>query len=289
MNSLGKKYSNIMFLLNDYLRKNISNKKFDKNIAEGVDGKVYQKEKLVCSLTTIPSRVEFVKFTILSILHQTIRPDIIVLYLGRTMFDKIELPEDLLELKKHGLEIRYVDDLEVHTKYYYAFRDFIDCLVMTVDDDIIYNPKLVENLLKKHRKHPTDVICSRAHRISFNEDCTCKPYNNWLWDSKSSTGNRSLVATGVGGVLYVPSRFDGIVFNSELFLELSPHNDDLWLKAVEIVSDIKVVTLRGRQWFSITPDSQAISLNSKNVHQNRNDVYWKQLCDYFDLKKDKFI
>ena len=43
-----------------------------------------------------------------------------------------------LDQQKRGLTIRFCEDLKAHKKYYYAFKEYPDDIVITVDDDVIY-------------------------------------------------------------------------------------------------------------------------------------------------------
>lgn len=257
--------------------------KFYNNAVDGELGKLYEKDNIICSMTTIPARIQFVKYPILSALHQTVRPHKIILYLGKELFSGHTIPPELIDLQKYGLEIKYVEDKMVHTKYYYAFLEHKDSLVITIDDDILYNKDLFEIMIKKHIKYPKAVICSRAHGASY-AGSTINPYMKWDWNVKSRKPDMRLVATGVGSVLYEPRLFNISPCQEDVFLKLSPNNDDLWLKAIEYVNEIPVYALPGRHWYTEIRDSQKVSLNSSNVHKNRNDEYISNLIKYFDIK-----
>ena len=99
----------------------------------------------------------------------------------------------------------------------------------------------------------------------------------------------ALLATGVGGVLYNPQLFEITPCKPELFLELAPNADDLWLKAIEYKNGIKVVTLKGHQWFSEIEGSQQVSLNSSNVKRDVNDEYWNKLVNAFQISESEFL
>ena len=261
-------------------------KKFYWNAVHGKNGRTYEKQRLICSLTTIPKRIQFVKYPILSMLHQTVRPDRIVLYLGSELFKGVKLPEDLLALRSEGLIIRYVEDVRVHTKYYYAFQEYPDSLILTVDDDVVYDKRLIEALLLQHEEYPQAVVCSRAHRITFEADGKAKPYSQWEWEAKTKGEDMDLLATGVGGVLYAPALFHISPCQKELMLKLSPTADDLWLKAVEFANGIPVATIKGSHWLAGIPDTQEVSLNATNVHQNMNDLYWEKLSEHFGMSRE---
>ena len=50
----------------------------------------------------------------------------------------------------HDFEIRWVDeDLKPHKKYYWAFKDFRDSLVVTIDDDLVYRKTMIQELVEK--------------------------------------------------------------------------------------------------------------------------------------------
>ena len=63
VNVFRRVYNRVNFLFNDYLRKNINNKRFLNIAVNGKEGKLYKKEKLICSITTIPTRIQFVILT----------------------------------------------------------------------------------------------------------------------------------------------------------------------------------------------------------------------------------
>lgn len=240
-------------------------------------------EQLVCVATTIPSRINVLHNSIESILRQTIRPHKIVIYLGKNLFEGVVLPDNLINLCQFNVEFRYVEDVRVHTKYFYAFQEFNNSLVMTFDDDIIYRPNLIEELLKAHNEYPNCVVCSRAHKIMWNKSGELLSYNLWKWESVSVVPSYQLVATGVGGVLYKPRNFLDRLYDKKIFLEVSTNNDDLWLKWVELCSKIPVVTLKRNIWYFIIEDSQKEALNTLNVHRNQNDIYCSELVKYFKI------
>ena len=274
--------------LGHFYNDNIRYKHYLKMLEGPIKKVPYNKRRLICSITTIPQRIEFIHYPILSMLHQEITPDIIVLYLGKEQFRNVILPKSVTALQENGLIIKYVDDVMVHTKYFYAFQEYPDDLVMTVDDDIIYDNALTKKLLDMHEKFSEAVVCSRAHKMTFVNNAI-KPYFKWDWEYKSNKPDMLLVATGVGGVLYEPRNFRISPCDKDLFLKLSPKNDDLWLKAIEFVNEMKVVTIPGNHWWTEIKDSQSASLNSTNVHEHRNDEYIRNLSNYFEMNRDSLV
>lgn len=84
-------------------------------------------------------------------LHQTIKPDKIVLYLDKERLSDDLIPTELSMLRHNGLEIVYVEDLGPHTKYYYALQTYGDCYVVTIDDDKLYSRTSISELLQAEK------------------------------------------------------------------------------------------------------------------------------------------
>lgn len=83
--------------------------------------KKFRDDSVIVSMTTFPARIGYVHLAIKSLLHQTVQPGKILLWLAKDQFRNVEIPEQLRALCAYGLEIRYCDeDLLAHKKYYYA-------------------------------------------------------------------------------------------------------------------------------------------------------------------------
>ena len=248
-------------------------------------------KKIIVSLTTIPSRIKAVSVVVEIMLRQTVKPDKIVLYLGQEFIKDIELPKELIYLTKKGLDIRYREDLKPHTKYYYAMQEFSNDIIITVDDDILYPKTLIESLMKSYHKYPKAISCMRAHKITYNSDGTIKPYNQWYGRVKGNMKpSHNLLATGVGGVLYPPHSFTKDAFNVEKIKELSFKADDIWLKVMEWINDVKVVKAnRGKGVTLIVKDTQEVNLVDDNLNNNRNDVYMNNLLKEYDFTQRKVL
>ena len=109
-------------------------------------------------------------------------------------------------LQKYGIEfIRTNDNLMPHKKYFYAMQTFPDDIVITVDDDCMYSKNLVKMLYKTHKNHPDCIAAVRVHKMTYGKGKNLYSYNNWI---NNYTFRRkpsyTLMATGVGGVLYPP-------------------------------------------------------------------------------------
>lgn len=250
-----------------------------------------ENEEVVVSLTTFPDRIDVVHNVVRCLLLQSLRPDKIVLYLAEEQFAGITLPVQLTSLQQYGLEIRFRKDLKPHKKYFYAMQEFPEANIITVDDDVYYRPNLVADLYAAHVRNRDEVICTRAHKITFDGPDFC-PYNKWDYETRDiSTSSHLLLATGVGGILYPPSCLCGETFDEELLSDLSLMTDDLWLKIMELKSGLKVRAIPARKSTYVVGINHAedVALFQVNVAQNRNDANWHNLITYFNLTKDDFV
>lgn len=239
--------------------------------------------RIIVSLTTIPQRIEAAAKVISIMLHQTVKPDKIILYLATDEFADIELPELLLKEQECGVEIVYCDNLYCHKKYYYTLRDYPDDIIITVDDDLMYEETLIEQLYNSYLKHPNAVSAMRAHRITFCNKNQIAPYSKWVMKCSDfiNIPSLQLLPTGVGGVLYPPHSLPAETLNLEAIMELCPMADDLWLKIMELVNNTPVVIPQRQKALVFINGTQECGLYLDNVKNNQNDVQLKQILDRY--------
>ena len=117
--------------------------------------------------------------------------------------------------------------------------------VVTIDDDCLYEPNLLQSLWDSYQKYPNCVNARRCHRIVVTKDNFLDSYSKW---EKKVTDilepSHMLFATGVGGVLYPP---DILKISDECLDDImkSITADDIYLKKREDELDIKVKWVEG--------------------------------------------
>ncbi|MBR2801484.1 MAG: glycosyltransferase [Erysipelotrichaceae bacterium] len=245
--------------------------------------------KIVASVTTFPDRIKGMRPVLDSILDQSRPADEVVLWLADSQFPEGTegLPEDLMELVNEGkVTIRFCKDLKAHKKYFYAFSEYADDLIVTFDDDLLYYKDSINELFLTYLEFPHSVPAMRAHLMVFDEEQVILPYNHWFLESNICVQQpcMQLLATGGAGALYVPELFEKGFLNEKLIQELCPLADDLWLKAAEVMSGIPVVLARPNRTLKYLPGSQETALYHLNVDENRNDVQIKAINEYLDSK-----
>ncbi len=252
-------------------------------------------KQIIVSVTSHPARINEVVLAIRTMYRQTKLPDKVILWLGEEKFpNKLDdLPKELLQLitEKH-LEIRWCEDLGPHTKYFYAFQEYPDALVITIDDDILYPPDRIENLYRCYLHFPQAVSAGRADFVPVSEQGEMPPVTTWpeevdAWVLQPSM---QLYAMGVNCVLYPTKLFLQVreLLDKETIRRVCPFADDLWLKAMEAVAGIPVVVAEPDQPLPIsTEKSQETALFHYNCGKGGNNVQWLQIQQEIDRRYGK--
>lgn len=241
-----------------------------------------RKQRIIVSLTSYGERLKTVHLTLDTIFRQTEKPDKIVLCVSEE--DYTLLPAKLKTLERKGkIELLAVEDLRAHKKYFYTMQKYPDDIVITVDDDVLYRHDLVERLYAAHKLYPDCVCAIRVHRIKLDEDGEPLPYTEWKLRSTEYLlqPRNDYLATGVGGVLYPPHLFGQEIFNVQLIKELCYYADDIWLKIMELRSNVRVVLADNDPTLTYTEGTQEGGLFNTNVGENRNDLQFNALLDHY--------
>lgn len=241
--------------------------------------------KVIVSFTTYPARLKYLPITVGSLVRQTMQPDKIILYLSREQFQNTDNPI-LRSIEKQGVEIALREgDMKSHKKYLYAMREYPEDIIITVDDDIIYDKMMIKDLYESYLRHPCAVSARRAHRMTFEENKKVKPYNEWDYNvnDNGDTESKELVATGCGGVLYPPMALSERFCDTEAIEKTCLSADDLWLKVMALMNGRGVVPIPDAPKLRPIWGSQFGGLAKKNVVECLNDVSLKKICDYFNI------
>ena len=243
------------------------------------------KENIVVSLTSTVARIRYIFPTLYSLAEQTRKPNLIVLWLSKDE----EFPRRVLaKIKSLGIKVEFKKDLGPNTKYHYAFSEYKNNLIITVDDDIIYHKEMIQELYSTFLKHPDLVIARRVHKIRFDADRQPVKYRDWIWeyrDSKSPA--HDLLATGVGGVLYPPLVTNLKCWENTDFLKICPACDDIWLKFCELSQGIKVCAVENSRlcYDVVIARTQKNALAAENVGKDKNDEHIKSCMYYFGMSE----
>lgn len=239
---------------------------------------------LIVSLTTFPERISKVWITIATIMNQTYRPKRIILWLAKEQFSgEAVLPKKLLRLKKRGLEIRFCEDLKPHKKYFYTMKEYPEECVVTIDDDVLYPEDHLQQLWETHLKHPKEVCCQYAHKITYDKNGRIDLYENWeSCFGRHTDPSLQIMPVGCGGVLYPPNALSEEVFHKENIKRLCPMMDDLWLKSMAVLKGTKTVLCsKGSLIYFDVIGTRKSGLQHTNAGEKKNDIAMKAIVDAY--------
>lgn len=230
---------------------------------------------VIVSFTTFPQRINRAWIIVESMLNQTLRPKKIILTLSKKQFssEKI-LPKKLIELENKGLlEIIWTDeDLRSHKKYFYAMKRYPNEIIVTIDDDVIYEKRMLEVLYNYHTLYPECIIANTAVKKNGEN------YNDWkslAFSFKSPCYD--IMPLGLNGVLYPPHSLHSDAFNIDAILEECPSADDIWLNTMGVINSIKTV----KTDYNIYPIPLLFKSNhalyKENVFANKNNEQIKKI------------
>jgi hypothetical protein len=203
-----------------------------------------QTTALILSLTTYGERLQTVHKTIQSLIKQTKKADKILLWLDQNEFSSDTLTQELKKLISKQFEIKFCPNWRSYKKLIPAVIEYPNAVIITFDDDIIYPSTLVGDLYKEHLISPQSIIASRGRIINIEEG-DFAPYPSWqfLRNPSKISAQYCVVPIGYGGVLYPPNSLHEEVLNEKKFMSLAPHADDLWFKAMALLTGTKTIIL----------------------------------------------
>lgn len=235
---------------------------------------------LVISITSYPDRFDTLHLTLACLLNQTIMPDRLVLWIAHQ--DREALPKEVLNLRQYGLEIKLCEDIKSYKKIIPTLKNNPDCFIVTADDDVYYWQTWLEELVKGWHRNKDCVIAHRVHRIKKKSETSLFPYSQWdLNFTKDLTPSRLNFPTGIGGVLYPPGVFHEDVLDIEIFMDLCPHGDDIWLYWMYRMNGVEVKPTGKNRMFINWPDSQDGALWKENLNNGRNDEQIQNLISEY--------
>ena len=262
----------------------------------GINKEENRDKKIIVSLTSFPQRINIVVKTIKTLLNQTMKPDMIILWLAPEQFPNGEndLPKELLNLREYGLTIDWYKDIRSYKKIIPTLKKYPDSIIITTDDDIYYTPDTIESLYKSYLEHPYEI---QAHRCDWLTVLPRPAGEGWgeglitwaktrelykdLHRDESSFRHR---LTGYGAVLYPASSLYKDVLDEEKISKTIPTHDDIWLWAMAVLAGTKIRLVKGySESINYVEDSQQFGLckvNKKGVGMGLGEAYDIILKEY---------
>lgn len=200
---------------------------------------IYEKMfNIIISLTSYPDRINTIHQTIESLLNQSMKASKIILWLAPEQFPNKEadLPKSLLALKEKGLTIDWYHDIRSYKKLLPTLKKYPEAIIVTADDDNIYQYNWLKKLYENYLKFPNDIQCHRVTKFIYNGSFNV--ITGGFSYYKGASYLNKLV--GLGGVLYPPHCFYKDILNEDLIKKLAPTNDDQWFWFMAMLNKVKI-------------------------------------------------
>ena len=232
------------------------------------------------SLTSIYRRQGLLLGTLQSIMKQTKLPDKIFLYLSEESYlldegfkHKKITNQNLLKFINENsiIDIKWVKNTGPYRKLLPLLKDKWkeDCIIITIDDDAVYNTCLIENLVNDYYKHKC-VIGYRGFTPSFDK------LENFSYSKRDKLQSLSLYnfVTGLGGILYKPEFFHktkDLIFNDKIYLDTCHTSDDVWFYIIRLLNNVKCY-LANKKW-QVIDQNQIKGLYSNFNNRDNNSLF----------------
>lgn len=207
----------------------------------------FRSPKLIVSLTSFPQRINTAHLAINTLLRQTVKCDVLILWLARNQFPNGEkdLPESLLKLKDLGLTIDFCEDLKSYKKLIPSLKKYPNDIIVTADDDLYYEEDWLESLYGAYLKNPNNIYVRRAARIEVGKN-SLKTISNrkLLYTNHFEASNKNLLLSG-SGCLFPPNSLHKDIFNVEKIKSLLPTQDDFYFYAMAVLNRKKIGVVKG--------------------------------------------
>ena len=268
--------------------------KIDKAIALGKMKPANEKaENIIVSLTSYGDRIAELKYTLYSLVIQSVRPEKIVVNIA--FKDEKRLNDDIKSFEKYGVEFFLCKDIRSYKKLLPTLQRFPYACIVTADDDLYYEKNWLKGLYEEHKKNPNDVCCHLVYKITPNNN-KINAYNYWIHNYRRYSIDRSLFLLGGAGTLYPPNVFHKDINKEELFSTLAPLADDMWFYFMVVLNGGNIRQINNPQinYKFVNPYreygiSAGSTLTQQNVGENKNDEQFRNILSHYGITEKMFI
>ena len=242
--------------------------------------------KTVITMTSWTKRIHYVAKAIYRFLKtQTVKPDVFYLWLAEEEFPNKEkdLPDDLLMIcSAFNIQIKWTKDNEYCFKRWYVFPEHYTDLVISIDDDVIYDTTIIEKCLLEYKHNPIPQVID---------------YPGWscevsITDGIKYTLTKKIVKSSVKNYFIGQCAFTPFSFpletleekNIELRKKICPKCDESFLHPYLIKNNIPITMLFGTKCIE-EQELQKTGIRN-DLHYNLVNVNGKQYkkADLYKLK-----
>ena len=247
--------------------------------------------QVVVSLTSYPKRIQTVHHALETLISQTFQPDFIILWLAESQFPNRErdLPKALTNLLSDSVQVRWTKDIRSYKKLIPALREFPDAIIITFDDDLLYDKNLLERLIAGYLENPHCIHCHRVTTIEYHGIQDIKTIPDAM---KMLPGPNYLYKlSGGAGCLYPPHCMHPDVFREDLFLTLAPTSDDIWFWLMGALNGYKVNVVKNNiPKLTYVQGTQEEALwHDNDKGKNLFFIHLRNVLNYYPILQDVLL
>lgn len=250
-------------------------------------------DNVIVSLTSYGARIAELKYTLYSLVVQSVRPEKIIVNLA--FEDEKYLNEELTFFEKYGVEFSFCKNTRSYKKLLPTLERFPNKCIVTTDDDMYYERNWLQGLYEEHLLYPNDVCGHLAYKIIHNNK-NIKPYSEWIHNYKATCEDKSIFLIGCNGILYPSECFHKDILNENLYMTLAPFADDIWFYFMTILNGTLVRQVKNpiRNLRFVNPYREygivsGSTLTQQNVGENKNDIQFRNVFTHYGISEQKFI
>lgn len=246
-------------------------------------------DEVIITLTSYPGRIDHVYLTLRSLLMQSLGYSKILLVLSLEEFPmrNDSLPRSLRHLIRNhpnSLQIEFTqDNKKSFKKLLPALELYPESVLITVDDDVIYWRSFASTLYRAHKANERIIIGTRGTQM-LHESGGLAPYISWP-QARYNEISSSVFLTGRGGVLYPPHSLNPQVLDWTTASLLCPNGDDIWFKAMAILSGTESLVTYTKGEYPDSGASQILALWRINVDLSENDEALRNTFEHFKIRQ----
>lgn len=197
------------------------------------------------NLTTTAARQDICMHAVLSLINQSLQPDVVRLWISKDPYLRdsgiSDVPQWVSELNtiNHIIEVRWVDNTGPYRKLLPALSSARPGdLIVTADDDIVYGRDWLKELVGMANKYPGELVAARVRCKVRNIFGVKASYIAWPIIGVDKAISADYVITHGGGAVYSADIIRSDLVKDDGYMSVCPTADDLWYS--RIVQESKV-------------------------------------------------
>lgn len=191
--------------------------------------------KVIVSVTTTKARLGMFFYSLQSLESQKFDNFQIMINLSRDpyLFDEgVEISPGWMDGKK--CDVNFVKNVGPYRKLIPLIERVGDAdLIVTADDDVLYDPNWLKSIVEAASKYPSSIICGGARKITKNILGRFQNYKNWHLCTEPKAG-MELLPIGAYGVAYRRTLLDLEFLVDPAHIKYAPTADDIWFRLASI-------------------------------------------------------